>query len=71
MAKLTYGDLFKRYRNELYHSKLYWLGAILIVLGALLIFLSIDPLTSGVGSCILGIVLVIIAKIKVWNKEIK
>lgn len=70
MGKLTYWDVVKKYQRELYKSKLYWLGALLIVLGFIVTMISFDYV-SAIGSLVIGFILIIVSKIKVLRMKVK
>lgn len=70
MGKLTYWDVVKKYQRELYKSKLYWLGALLIVLGFIVTMISFDYV-SAIGSLVIGFILIIVSKLKVLRMKVK
>lgn len=70
LKNLTYWDIMKNYHKVLYKSRLYWVSALLIAVGALSILCNIKYYPLGLTSALIGIILLIISKFKTMQEKI-
>jgi hypothetical protein len=71
LSGITYRDVLRAYRRDLYKSKLYWSSAIFIALSAILILVNLkEYLLTSLILGVIGIIVLTISKFRILKLNV-